>query len=328
LFFDITLPAESGYNTAKANVAGILNYGWESMVKFLVFPRTNKLRLEISSGLSQNKNYITTLPNGNKDYVGSDYGYIVGRPINLYKAFVNEYLLDDISQLPVNPFTGLALAGKSAWAAFRPGFPVWKDFNKDYVLNEVPDEQIVPDFTPVPTILGSLNINLQYKSWYLRVFSQFSFGSDIKNTILQGYMDSYDRGGTGWSTNGLADLSMYNFWKKPGDGAAGAKYPPMYPAGTSLGAYYAFRSSQTLWIEPGDYWKITNASFGYTFEKDSFIGKINLSRLTLYGSVMNLWQWQKSKSIVDATMVNAKGQNIGNGYPQPKNVSFGIDLRF
>lgn len=328
LFFDIVFPAYSGYNAAKANVAGILNYGWESMVRWHVFPRDNDLRLELSSGLSRNNNFISKLPNGNRDYTGNDYGYVVGRPINLYKMFINDYIIDDLSQLPVNPYTGETLTGKSAWAAIRPGFPIWQDLNGDYLLNEEHDLQLVRDYSPVPDIMGSFNINLQYKGWYIRAYSQFSFGSDIKNTVLNSYMDSYDRGGTSWATNGLADLSEHTFWEKPGDGAAGVRFPALYPAGSGLGAFYGFRGNQTLWIESGDYWKITNASIGYTFDKSSFINNYGLSRLRIYASVLNLYQWQRSKAIVDASLVNAKGEVIGNGYPQASTISFGVDLRF
>jgi TonB-linked SusC/RagA family outer membrane protein len=328
LFFDINFPAYSGYNAAKANVAGILNYGWETMITGHVFPRNNKFRLELTAGLSANKNFISKLPNGNRDYTGSDYGYVVGRPINLYKMFINDYIIDDLSQLPVNPYTGQALTGKSAWAAIRPGFPIWKDLNGDYVLNEDHDYQLVRDYSPVPDLVGSFNINMQYGNWYFRAYSQFSFGADIKNTVLQSYMDSYDRGGTNWATRGLADLSQFTFWEKPGDGAAGVDFPALYPAGQGLGPFYGFRGNQTLWIEPGDYWKITNASIGYTFDKNSFIGKFDMSRLRLYASMMNVWQWQKSKKVVDATLVDAKGHVYGNGYPQARTISFGLDLRF
>ncbi|WP_289054573.1 SusC/RagA family TonB-linked outer membrane protein [Carboxylicivirga marina] len=328
LFFDVNFPAYSGYNTAKANVAGILNYGWETMINYHIFPRTNKLRLDFTLGLAQNRNYISALPNGNRDYTGNDYGYVVGRPINLYKMFDNDYIIDDLSQLPANPYTGQPLAGKGAWAAIRPGFPIWKDLNGDYILNETHDLQLVREFSPVPEIQGSFNMNLQYKGWYLQAYSQFSFGADIKNTVLNSYMDAYDRGGDSWARRGLADLSAFSFWEKPGDGAAGVRFPALYPSSPSLGSWYGFRGSQTLWIESGDYWKITSASLGYTFDKNSIIEKWGLTRLRVYANILNPWMWQRSDAVVDASMVDAKGHVMGNGYPQAKTISFGVDVRF
>lgn len=329
LFFDITFPAYSGYNRAKSNVAGILNYGWESYISYQIFPRTNDLRLELSLGLSQNKNYVTQLPNGNQDYSGdvnSDYGYVVGLPINLYKMFSNDYIIDDLNQLPVNPYTGQPLIGK--WSPIRPGLPIWKDLNGDYLLNENHDFQLIRNYSPVPDIQGNFNINLQYKNWYFQAYSQFSFGADIKNTVLNKYLDNYDRSGDEWATTGLADLSKYSFWEKLGDGAAGVRFPALYPAGGGLGPFYAFRNNQTLWLESGDYWQVTNASVGYIFKKDSFIENLDLTRLRLYISVLNPYQWQRSKTVVDASLVDAKGHVIGNGYPQARTFSFGLDAKF
>jgi TonB-linked SusC/RagA family outer membrane protein len=336
LFFDVLFPAYSGYNKAKANVAGVMNYGWETMIKWQVFPRQNDLNLELTAGFSQNKNFVTKLPNGNKDYYGIDpnyreYGYVVGLPLNLPVLFKNEYILDNMNQLPVNPYTGEPLQGKGAWAALAPGFPVWKDYNGDYQLNDengIKDNILDTKFKPTPDIIGSFNVNLKYKGWYLQAYSQFSFGSDILNSVLNSYMDRYDRGGTSWAEHGLADLSSLSFWEQPGDGAAGVRFPAMYPSTTGLPSYYRFRGGQSLWIESGDFWKISNASIGYTFDKSPILDQLHLSRVRIYGSVLNPYQWQRSKTVTDASQVDEHGYTYGNGYPQAKTISFGLDIKF
>ena len=336
LFFDILFPAYSGYNSAKANVAGVMNYGWETMIKWQVFPRINDWNLELTAGFSQNKNFVTKLPNGNKDYYGVDanyreYGYVVGQPLNLPVLFRNDYILDNMSQLPVNPYTGEPLQGKESWAAIAPGFPIWKDYNGDYILNDeigVKDNILDTKFKPTPDFIGSFNVNLKYKGWYLQAYSQFSFGSDILNSVLNSYMDRYDRGGTSWAEHGLADLSNLGFWQQPGDGAAGVRFPAMYPSTTGLPSYYRFRAGQSLWIESGDFWKISNASLGYTFDKGPILDKLNLSRVRIYGSVLNPYQWQRSKTVTDASQVDEHGYTYGNGYPQAKTISFGLDVKF
>ncbi|WP_417445190.1 SusC/RagA family TonB-linked outer membrane protein [Joostella sp.] len=334
LFFNVDFPAYSGYNSAATNIAGVINYGWESMVRYHVFPRNNDLKLELMLGFSKNENYVSKLPNGNRDFIGGTssnnrYGYVIGQPLNLYFMFNNEYILDDISDLPVNPYTGDPLSGKGAWADFRPGIPIWKDYNGDYFLDDQNDQQLIRDISPIPDVQGSFNINMQYKKWYFQAYSQFSFGSEIYNSVLQSYMDAYDRGGDRWAIRGLADLNDLSFWQQPGDGAAGARFPAFYPSTNSIRPFYSFKPRQTLWIEDGDYWKITNASVGYTFDgKESFMKKIGLSRLRFFVNVLNPWQWQKSKTVVDASMVNAKGYTYGNGYPAAKTISLGIDTKF
>ncbi|TDE50067.1 SusC/RagA family TonB-linked outer membrane protein [Flavobacterium sp. GT3P67] len=336
LFFDVLFPAYSGYNKAKANVAGVMNYGWETMIKWQVFPRANDWNLELTAGFSQNKNFVTKLPNGNRDFYGVDvngrgFGYVVGLPLNLPVLFRNEYILDNMSQLPVNPYTGQPLHGKGAWAAIAPGFPIWKDYNGDYLLSDedgLKDNILDTKFKPTPDIIGSFNVNLKYKGWYLQAYSQFSFGSDIMNTVLQGYMDRYDRGDTEWAQKGLADLSNLTFWQQPGDGAAGVRFPALYPSVNGLPPYYRFRDGQSLWMESGDFWKISNASLGYTFDKGPILEKLNLSRVRIYGSVLNPYQWQRSKTVTDASQVDEHGYTYGNGYPQAKTVSFGLDVKF
>ncbi|WP_137402215.1 SusC/RagA family TonB-linked outer membrane protein [Echinicola rosea] len=328
LFFDIDFPSYSGYNTAKANVAGVLNYGWEGQIRYDIFPRASHWKLQLTAGFAKNENYVSKLPNGNRDYLIGSYGYIVGRPLNLYNIFLNDYIIDNLEQLPVNPYTGEPLTGKSAWAAIRPGLPIWKDINGDYLLDEAGDQIMALEYSPVPDIQGNFNIDLRYKGWYLQAYSQFSFGADIMNTVLNSYMDRYDRGGTDWATFGLADLSEHTFWEKPGDGAAGVRFPALFPAGGGEPPFYAFRGNQSLWIESGDYWKITNASVGHMFNKDSFIKNLGLSRLRVYISVLNPYQWQKSKNVVDASMVDARGYVLGNGYPQAQTYFFGLDARF
>lgn len=336
LFFDVLFPSYSGYNGTKANVAGVLNYGWETFVKWQVFPRTNKFNLELSSGLSHNENYVYKLPNGNKDYYGYDssgngFGYVVGLPLNLYQLFENDYILDDLNQLPVNPYTGERLHGKGAWATIAPGFPIWKDLNGDYLLNEDEDFKLITKYSPTPKLLGSFNVNVKYKSWYFQAYSQFSFGADIINNVLPAYMDKYDSGsqyGDEYASRGLADLSNLSFWQQPGDGAAGVNYPAIYPTEPNTQPFYRFRSGQTLFLDSGDYWKVTNASFGYTFENSPTLDKLNLSRVRLYTSVLNPYQWQKSKNVPDASQVDATGHTYGNGYPSTKTISFGLDVKF
>jgi TonB-linked SusC/RagA family outer membrane protein len=333
LLFETPFPAYSGFNTAKSNIAGVMNYGWESLVKFQIFAMGSPWKLEVSVGASQNKNFVTKLPNGNQDYYGYDanrdrsYGYVVGMPLILPVQFKNEYIIDYLSQLPVNPYTGEVLHGKSAWGTIAPGTPIWKDYNGDYLLDETGDYKLDTSFKPTPDFTGLFNINLRYKGWYLQAYSQFSFGSDIMDSSTQKYLDNYDRGDD-WATTGLQDLSSLSFWENPGDGAAGVRYPALYPARPNTTPYYRFRGPQSLWKESGDYWKITNASLGYTIDKNRILDQIHISRVRIYGTILNPYQWQRSKVVADASQVDEMGYTLGNGYPQSKTITFGLDIKF
>lgn len=326
LLFQVALPSYAGYNSAVANVAGVLNYGWEARVKYSIIPRTKDYQIRLSLGLSQNHNFVSKLPNGGRDYYGSNYGYVVGRPINLYYMFVNNGIVDDLSELPTNPYTGERLHGKpnGAWDYTRPGLPLWKDINGDNYLNSEGDQILTSEYSPSPTIRGSFNLNLNYKSWYLNLYSSFSFGADIYNSVLQNYLNHYDRGGDSWATNGLRSLKGISFWQK-GDSEKEANYPALVPNAPGLSPFYSFRPWQTLWLENGSYWKINLVQLGYTF-KNLDISPI--SNLRVFFTVKNPWMWKASDIIVNPALVNAKGRTIGNGYPPMTTYSLDVSVTF
>lgn len=178
------------------------------------------------------------------------------------------------------------------------------------------------NYSPSPKIRGSFNINLNYKSWYLELYSSFSFGADIYNSVLQNYLDSYDRGGDTWATNGLRGLEGISFWRKGNNGEV-AQFPALVPQAPGLSPFYSFRGNQTLWLESGSYWKINLISLGYTFNN---LDSDKISHLRLFLTVQNPWMWQKSDLVVNPSLVNAKGRTLGNGYPIMSTYSFGINI--
>jgi TonB-dependent starch-binding outer membrane protein SusC len=333
LLFDVEFPKYSGYSTAKANVAGILNYGYELRINGHLFPRDAKFRWELDLHLNRNWNYVSALPNGNRDYTNTDYGYgyTVGEPLNQFRLFRYEGVLDDVSTLPINPYTGQALGGKSAWAKLQPGFPMWTDLNGNYLISDERDEdlQTVPEYSGNPKLMGALNSTMLYKGWGLTINTSFIFGRDIFNKTLQNYLARFDLEGWGWNEKGLIDVSKYDFWQKAGDGISGSnvRFPALRPVGGSMPTYYAFRDVSTMWLEDGSYFKINLATLFYNFDENKFIKNLYLKRLRLYTTVYNPWQWQKS-NVVDASMVDAQGYDYGDGYPQPRKYIFGINFRF
>lgn len=333
LLFDVEFPKYSGYSQAKANIAGVLNYGYEFHINGHLFPRTNKFRWELDLFLNRNWNYVSALPNGNRDYTNTEdgYGYSVGQPLNQFRLFLYEGVLDDVSTLPVNPYTGQPLGGKSAWAKLAPGFPMWTDLNGNYLISDERDEdlQTVGNLSGNPKLMGSLNSTMMYKGWSLNVVTNFIFGRDIFNKTLQNYLSRFDLDDWGWKEKGLIDLSGYEFWQKPGDGMSGSnvRFPALRPVGKDMATYYAFRDVSTMWIEDGSYFKIQSVTLSYDFDKSNFMKNSLVKRLRLYTTVYNPWQWQKS-GVIDASMVDAQGYDYGDGYPQPRKYILGLRFRF
>ncbi|MDR1683678.1 MAG: TonB-dependent receptor [Candidatus Symbiothrix sp.] len=80
------------------------------------------------------------------------------------------------------------------------------------------------------------------------------------------------------------------------------------------------RSPSTLWLYKGDYLKLKNLTFGYTFPK-SWLSKIKLSNLRLFVSGENLW------TITDFPGMDPEMQTA-TGYVTMRQWAFGINVNF
>ncbi len=333
LLFQVDFPKYSGYVNAQANVAGVLNYGYEGMLSAQIFPRTAPFRWDVTLHMNRNWNFVSGLPNGGRDFRSGNYGYTVGQPMNQFFMFRYEGVVDYIEDLPVNPFTGEHLTGKPAWARLQPGFPYWTDITGTYEIQDERDGdlQVLPEKSANPHFQGALNTTMMWRGWALSMNTQFIFGRDIVNQSLQQYLARYDLQAWGWPERGMIDINKEDYWWEPGDGMSGrnVRYPALRPVGGSgMPTYYAFRAVSGMFFEDGSYFKLQSGTLSYNFDENRYLQNMFLKRLRVYATVYNIWQWQASDEIVDASMVDALGYAYGNGYPQPRKYILGLNFRF
>ena len=232
--------------------------------------------------------------------------------------------IDKLSDLPVNPYTGLPLdpTKGGVWGTAVPGYPLWEDVNGNYVVSDAADEdtQLI-DKNANPKIQGFFNFNISYKQWRLRVNNEFVFGRDIYDQVSASVLNRYDYGS--WDTKASLDLSNYSIWTGEG---SGGYYPSLLATVPGSASRYGYRGSSMYW-ESGNYWKIRDITLSYNFDQP-WMKKIGFSRLYVYGTVYNVWQWQKSKTVTDASAVDSRGYTYGDGYPQARKVVLGLNLQF
>lgn len=334
LLFDVAFPGYTGFKSVKANVAGMMNYGVEFSVDAYAFERNSPWQVEIQAGVTHNNNKVTKLPNGNRDYrtsatddVGFQYGYSLGRPGPIYYGLIYQGPLDNVNNLPTNPFTGKPLDPTmgTIWGNVYPGYPMYDDLSGDYLVSDKADqdEEFVEKHVN-PLAMGHLNLVLSYKQVKLRVNSQFAFGRDVYDKVSTAVLDRYGRG-TAWVQKAMIDPADYDFWTHEG---CGAYYPALVPSGvTNMKSGFPFRSGSTMWWTNGNYWKINDLTLSYNFEGE-WMKKLHLNQLYVYATMYNVWQWQKSKSVADITTVDALGRTLGDGYPLPRKFVFGLNIQF
>lgn len=326
LLAQVQFPDYTGFGQVKSNLVGVRNSGYEISVDAHLFPRDNKFTLEIITGFSHNDNLILKLPNGNRDYMMSDYGYVVGMPTTLFRGLIYDGPLKNINDLPVNPFTGKPLdpTKDGIWGKVAPGYPLFRDVNGDYLVSDNADQDVVlSSFNPNPKITGYLNINAKYKNWQLRVNTFFVLGRDIYDEVSQSILNRYDWSNE-WVTKSMINIPDYDFWTINNPNA---KYPSLVPQADGIPQRYAFRGNSTMWWEKGDFFKINELTLSYNFE-DKWVKGLGLDRLYLHFTAFNVWQWQASKTVIDASMVDPRGHTFGDGYPMPRKYVFGVNVQF
>lgn len=327
LLFDVQFPDYTGFNLVKSNIVGIRNSGYELTVNAHLFPRNNAFTWEVQAGIARNTNVITKLPNNNRDYINADYnyGYVVGKPGPLFYGFYYDGPLKSMSDLPVNPFTGypLDLSKNGIWGKVEPGYPWFRDVSGDYNVSDEPDQDLLlADYDPNPKAVGHLNFVFGFKEWQLRINSNFSFGADVYDEVSQQILSRYD--GSNWDRKAAINVPDYDFWTPHNPDAY---YPSLLPQASGTPSRYAFRGKASMWWEDGSYWKINDITLSYNF-KPQWLKKIKMERLYLYLTAYNVWQWQASDKLIDASMVDSRGHLIGDGYPQPRKYTIGLNVQF
>lgn len=331
LVFNINFPSYSGFSSAKANLIDVVNQGWELSFDGHLFPRDNDFQCELMLNFSHNDNYVAKLPYGGRDFLNKDknYAYVLGYPLNV--PWMYEYLgvIQDINDLPVNPFTGERLRNQYSKnysdGGYFPGMSLIRDLDGDYMIRSWDDSDFafITGKTSNPKVTGGFGTVIRYKGWSLRANATFAFGHYIFNQTMYErlYKYTYTPNYGSWLPKASYELPS-DFWQQAGDIT---KYPEFTTSMWDVGTSGNFEKS-SLFLEKGDYLRITDVTLAYTFHP-SILKKIKIGDIRVYTTGYNLYQFQKS-TVPDASMVDARGYDYGNGYPLTRKFIFGVNVKF
>ncbi|MDD6365060.1 MAG: SusC/RagA family TonB-linked outer membrane protein [Bacteroidales bacterium] len=334
LVYTSELPAYVGFNQIQTNLVDMVGHGFELSLTGYIFPRDSDIQWDWTLNLGNNHMYIAKLGNGGKDYInyGGHYAFIEGAPA--FQYYMAEYLgpLDKYSDLPVDPFTGEALAYKWADAGLArnlqgrifPGMPVFTDVDGDYLVDGYAggnDQKIIEGKTPEPKVTGGLSTCFRFKDFQIRINSSFSFGNWIFNTTLQSQLSRLDDASSFYQY-ALYKYDQKQFWTEPG---CGAYYPMMYFGYWEGGSARSFRES-SMFLERGDYWNIDNVNISYNLPK-KWMDKLKIRGINVYLTGTNLFMWKASK-VLDPRMISRTGWYNGSGYPISQTYVIGTQIQF
>ena len=230
-----------------------------------------------------------------------DYPWNIRTGMPVWQRF--GYIADGLFQTEAEVASSAVIAGYEV----HPGDIKFRDLNGDGVIDQF-DETAIG--TTSPLLYYGLTTGFNYKGFGFSILFQ-----GVKNRNL--YIDSWDT--EILRANGQVYGQIYeqllNRWTP--ETAATATYPRLKANG-SFGDAYTL-SSSSFWMHSGDYWRIRNVNFQYTFPFQ-WTSKFKVAGITAFVNAQNLFTWSAYDRV---------DPEVGNGvYPIQRVYNMGINVKF
>ncbi len=277
----------------------------------------NGFKYGVSGNFSFNKNEVTDIQNSQKLIAATNvklWGngpYIaraqVGQPVGYFWGYKTAGVFQNNAEVAnYKNSAGVVIMPNAV-----PGDVRFVDTNKDGVID---DNDKVRIGDPNPHFIFSLNLNAEYKGFDLLVSTYGVAGNQIAR-------DWHDAG----SPQNNYTTEVLGRWH--GEGTSNRL--PRVTDGSSINQQY----TSDLFIENGDYLKISNVTLGYDFKK--LFKSVPMEQMRLFIAVQNLYTFTKysgmdpeiGTSTDDSNYGWTKGVDLGF-YPSPRTCLVGISLKF
>ncbi|NEU07382.1 TonB-dependent receptor [Flavihumibacter sp. R14] len=288
LLLNVNVPSTSGFATVLKNVGSLENTGLELTLSSQNLVGAFKWNTDFN--ISRNKNKIKDL--GGQVILGTGRGpqrAIEGYPIGVF--FTAKY-------------AGVDSQNGDALYYLEDGTTT-NDYNAAF-------RQVVGDANP--EFSGGITNNFSFKNFDLNFFFQFVSGNDIYNGagIYQSVNADF------WDNQTSDQLGR---WQNPGDITDIPQARFLMSNGTR---------TSSRWLSDGSYIRLKTSTIGYTIPGSKVKNLFSSARV--YVSGYNLWtisDYANGDPEVNTTTIS----NIDNGVdfytaPQPRTITFGVNLKF
>ena len=188
------------------------------------------------------------------------------------------------------------------------GRPLWYDADGNIVENYSAALRVMNGKSSTPDYFGGFTNSFSYRGFDMSVLFSFSIGA----YIYDNFAFVYESNGAFMGEN--QKRTQLDRWQQPGDIA---RFPQRL-AGTDLRA----GAVDTNDLQDGSYIRLRNVQLGYTFPVE-LISKVKLKSCRIYVMGTNLATFSKFNGLDPEQLIN--GVDSFN-FPNPRTVSFGIDL--
>lgn len=273
----------------------------------------------VRGNFSYNKNEVIRIDNGFGFINGNPnilthntthlYRAEVGHPLGYFYGYRTNGIFQNQEQIDnyvwTDPQTGET---KKIQPNAMPGDVIFVDRNGNGTID---DDDKTSIGNPHPDFTFGVNLNLAYKGFDFSVTGYGVAGNQIARSYRNNTNTTFDNYTT----------EILNRWH--GEGTSNR-----LPAINGSKINWGYVSD--LYIEDGDYFRITNLTLGYDFKR-LFKSKV-ISQLRLYGSVQNLFTFTKYSGMDPEVGYNA-GQSWASGidlgyYPSARTYLIGVNIKF
>jgi len=302
------------WGTAAPYVNGgdILNSGLECSLSW--DDKIGKVTYGIHGNASYNKNKVLSINNkdgfinGASNILSTNTSYLyraqVGYPIGYFRGYKTDGIFQNQAQID----NYVDANGNKIMPNAKPGDVKFLDLNKDGSISET-DKTMIGD--PHPDVSYGITLNFGYKAFDLSVTGYGVAGNQIAKSYRNWTNKTFD--------NYTTDI--LGAWN--GEGTSNR-----IPAVNGSSINYSYISD--LYIENGDYFRITNITLGYDLKKA--IKSLPISEFRIYGTVQNPFTFTKYSGLDPEVGYNADqswASGIDLGYYQSaRTFMIGCNIKF
>ncbi|KAA5548842.1 SusC/RagA family TonB-linked outer membrane protein [Adhaeribacter rhizoryzae] len=288
ILYTLDVPLIIGLAAPSQNVGVVNNTGWEMGLTYR--GAVKDFNYDVSFNLSDVINEVVDLRGVNRT------GLTVsreGNPINSIFGLEAEGFFQSEDEVA---------AHAKQFGTIKPGDIKYKDQNNDGIIND--NDNVIIGST-IPRLTFGTTINATYKGFNLNVFFQ-GVGKSDGFLWQQGIMPFF--------LGGTVQEQHKDHWT------------PATPNATFPRLAFSEANNEKVsrfWLKDASYLRLKNLQLGYKLPT-SLVQRVGMKNLRLYVNGQNLFTLDKFWKGYDVeTPVG-----IGNGYPQVKVYSFGVDVNF
>ncbi|MDR0683205.1 MAG: TonB-dependent receptor [Dysgonamonadaceae bacterium] len=302
----------AGTQAPWVNGGDIVNHGIELQLNWN--DKIGDFKYDVSANFGHNTNEVVKIANGDNyldgstDVLGSGVFYRaeVGKPLGYFIGYRTNGIFQNQAEIDayVHPETGNRIMPEA-----KPGDVRFRDLDNDGSITLLDREMIG---NPNPDFDYGVNLNFEYKAFDFTVSGHGVTG----NQIIKSY-----RTNTSVNTSNYTS-EMFGRWH--GEGTSN-RLPSLN--GTAINWQYV----SDLYIENGDYFRITNITLGLDLRK--LFQSLPLQQARLYVSGQNLFTFTKYSgldpevSAYTGAQAWARGIDLGN-YPVARSYLIGLSIKY